>query len=124
MRIVRLVVGLALLGFGIALIAAWNAAGTIGGVAAAAVCGLPLFLLGLLIALTGFFGGVRQSVNVDVNVQQHAPQTFVIPQAQYAPPPPPTQVVKVRCPKCGSLADEFMTFCPNCGSPMRGSGPS
>jgi len=124
MRIVRLVIGLVLLGLGVALIATGNAMGTIGGVTAAAVCGVPLLLFGLVVALTGLFGGVRHSVSVDVNVQQQAPQTFVMPQPQYVPPPPPTQVVKVRCPKCGSLADEFMTFCPHCGSRMKGSGPS
>ena len=28
------------------------------------------------------------------------------------------QVVKVKCPKCGALADEGVKFCPGCGAPM------
>lgn len=28
------------------------------------------------------------------------------------------QVVKVKCPNCGALADENVKFCPECGGPM------
>jgi len=28
------------------------------------------------------------------------------------------KVVKVKCPKCGALADEGVKFCPECGAPM------
>lgn len=28
------------------------------------------------------------------------------------------QLVKVKCPNCGALADENVKFCPECGGPM------
>jgi len=28
------------------------------------------------------------------------------------------EVVKVKCAKCGALADEGVKFCPGCGAPM------
>lgn len=28
------------------------------------------------------------------------------------------EVVKVKCPQCGALADEGVKFCPGCGAPM------
>ena len=28
------------------------------------------------------------------------------------------EIIKVKCPQCGALADEGVKFCPGCGAPM------
>jgi hypothetical protein len=126
MRIVRLLIGLVLVGFGIAFIASGNALGSAAGVATAAICGVPLFLLGLIVALTGLFGRQQQ-------MQQQQQQQSVVIVPQYAPPPPqpayysppptyasrPPSVATTQVPAQGQAsvdAENVRKFCPVCGN--------
>ena len=123
MRIARLLIGLVLIGFGIAFIASGNSLGTSAGVAAGAICGVPLFLLGLIIGLMGLFGGMQQQMQ-----QQQQQSVVVVP--QYAPPPayyPPPSLYPSSPPsgaqaqvspqsQASTPAGDVGKFCPVCGS--------
>ncbi len=122
MRIARLLVGLVLIGLGIAFIASGNSLGTSAGVAAGAICGVPLFLLGLIVGLMGLFGGMQQQMQQQqqsvVVVPQYAP-----PAAYYPPPSPypssPPSGAQAQVPPqspASTPAEDVGKFCPLCGS--------
>lgn len=143
LRILTLFFGLILLVAGVAFIASGNATGNIVGQSVGAVCGVPLFLLGLILALVGLFGGRQQQ-----QMQQQQQQSVVIV-PQYAPPPPapqyypptayqatpssvppnqsqtqgqtlpPAESSRKFCPVCGNHYPSEYNVCPRDSSPLK-----